>query len=177
MPAPVNSNVMHISAMKYLVLLTTLLLVVGSSFAEIYRWVDEEGQVHFSDQKPDNENFKEVQIEDKVGSYQDISYSTYKPEATKTSSKNEVVMLSASWCGYCKKAETYFKKNKVRYTSYDIEKSSKGKRLPKDLHRVGVHNLAFEAFRELDCDRGFSGAGRTRHHDDRRKIRRKRRWI
>ena len=132
------NDVMHISAMKYLVLLTTLLLVVGSSFAEIYRWVDEEGQVHFSDQKPDNENFKEVQIEDKVGSYQDISYSTYKPEATKTSSKNEVVMLSASWCGYCKKAETYFKKNKVRYTSYDIEKSSKGKRLYKQLGARGV---------------------------------------
>ena len=129
---------MHISVMKYLVLLTTLLLVVGSSFAEIYRWVDEEGQVHFSDQKPDNENFKEAQIEDRVGSYQDISYSTYKPEATKTSSKNEVVMLSASWCGYCKKAETYFKKNKVRYTSYDIERSSKGKRLYKQLGARGV---------------------------------------
>ena len=135
---PLNSNVMHFSAMKYLVLLTTLLLVAGPSFAEIYRWVDEEGQVHFSDQKPISENFNEVQIDDKIGSYQGISYSTYKAEASKTASKNEVVMFSASWCGYCKKAERYFRKNKIQYTNYDIEKSSKGRRLYKQLGARGV---------------------------------------
>ena len=129
---------MHISAMKYLALLTILLIVAGPSFAEIYRWVDEEGQVHFSDEKPNNANFKEVQIDDKISSYQGISYGTYKAETSKTASKYEVIMFSASWCGYCKKAKTYFKKSKIRYTNYDIEKSSKGKRLYKQMGAAGV---------------------------------------
>ena len=129
---------MHISAMKYFVLLATLLIVAGPSYAEIYRWVDKAGQVHFSDQKPINESVEEIQIDDKISSYQDISYSNYKAEASKTTSKSKVVMFSASWCGYCKKAETYFRKNNIQYTNYDIEKNSKGKRLYKQLGARGV---------------------------------------
>ena len=141
--------------MKYLVLLVVLLMVAGPSYAEIYRWVDAEGQVHFSDEKPDNENFNEVQIDDKIGSYQDISYSTYKAGPSKTASKNEVIMFSASWCGYCKKAKTYFKKNKIRYTNYDIEKSSKGKRLYKQLGAKGVPVILIGSKRM----NGFSESG------------------
>ncbi len=129
---------MHISATKYFVLLATLLIVAGPSYAEIYRWVDKAGQVHFSDQKPINESVEEVQIDDKIGSYQDISFSNYKAETSKTTSKNKVVMFSASWCGYCKKAEKYFRKNNIQYTNYDIEKNSKGKRLYKQLGARGV---------------------------------------
>jgi glutaredoxin len=47
-------------------------------------------------------------------------------------------MFSASWCGVCKKARKYFRKNKIRFTEYDIEKSSRGKRLYRDLDATGV---------------------------------------
>ncbi len=33
------------------------------------------------------------------------------------------MIYSTSWCGYCKKAKQYFKKYKIKYTEYDIEKN------------------------------------------------------
>ncbi len=47
-------------------------------------------------------------------------------------------MFSASWCGYCKKAKAYFKENRIRFTEYDIEKNSKGKRLYTQMGATGV---------------------------------------
>ena len=61
--------------MRYLLLLATLLIFTGPSFAEIYKWVDAEGQVHFSDVKPEDEDqaVAEVRIDVEVGSYQAIT--------------------------------------------------------------------------------------------------------
>ena len=42
-------------------------------------------------------------------------------------------MYSASWCGVCKKAKSYFKKNNIPYKVYDVEKSRTGKRAFKRL--------------------------------------------
>ena len=44
-------------------------------------------------------------------------------------SPKKVVMFSTSWCTYCKKAKAYFKKNGIRFTEYDVEKSRKGQKL------------------------------------------------
>ena len=35
--------------------------------------------------------------------------------------KDKIVMYATSWCGYCKKARTYFKDKRIEYTEYDIE--------------------------------------------------------
>ena len=129
---------MHFGAMKYIIILMTLLIVPGHSFAEVYKWVDEEGLVHFSDQKPDNQAVSEVQIETEINSYQSVSYGAIKVDTSKFVHNKKVVMFSASWCGYCKKAKAYFKKNRIRFTEYDIEKSSKGKRLYAQMGATGV---------------------------------------
>ncbi len=121
-----------------LVLLISILSVSVASSTQIYKWVDEEGRVHFSDKKPKNQWFSKVQFESKIISYQRVSFDTSKIDASKFAPNNKVVMFSASWCGYCKKAEAYFKKNNIRYTNYDIEKSPKGKRLYKQLRASGV---------------------------------------
>lgn len=42
-------------------------------------------------------------------------------------------MYCAAWCGICKKANEYFKANNIKYKEYDIDKSSKGKRILKKL--------------------------------------------
>jgi len=47
-------------------------------------------------------------------------------------------MYSAAWCGICKKANEYFKANNIKYKEYDIDKSSKGKRILKKLGAKGV---------------------------------------
>ena len=44
--------------------------------------------------------------------------------------RNEpVVMLSASWCGYCRRARAYFHENKIAHCEYDIETTPEGRRL------------------------------------------------
>ena len=35
-----------------------------------------------------------------------------------------VVMYATSWCPYCAKARTYFKRNGIAYAEHDIEKSA-----------------------------------------------------
>jgi len=122
-----------------LVILFTLLVVPGTSLAEVYKWTDEKGQVHYSDQKPPGQEVESVEI--KINSYESVSYGTVnvdmddKPQKAKS---KKVVMFSASWCGYCKQARNYFRKNRIPFTEYDIEKSAKGERLYKKLGARGV---------------------------------------
>ena len=139
--------------MKNLVLLVSLLIIAMPSSAEIYKWVDEEGQIHFSDKKPENQVVSEIEVETR--SYQSVSYGTSKVDTSNIAPRTKVVILSASWCGSCKKAKKYFKKNRIRYTDYDIEKSSKGKRLYKQLGATGVPVIMVGKKRM----NGFSEAG------------------
>lgn len=38
-----------------------------------------------------------------------------------------VVMLSASWCGYCRRARAWFKAEGIDYCEYDVETSAEGR--------------------------------------------------
>lgn len=123
-------------AMKNLVLLFSLLIIAIPSSAEIYKWVDEEGQIHFSDKKPENLPSTEIEVE--ISTYQSVSYGISVVDTSKVAAGSKVVIFSARWCGICKTAKQYFKKNKIRYKDYDIERNSKGKRLYKQLGAKGV---------------------------------------
>ena len=109
--------------------------------AEVYTWTDENGVVHFSDQKPEDREVK--QLEFPVSTYEGVSYTTVvEPQVPDRSDdgarRKRVVMFSASWCGVCKKARKYFRRQGIPFTEYDIEKSSKGKRLYENLDATGV---------------------------------------
>ena len=108
--------------MKIILLLFGLLLVSQAAYCEIYRWVDESGNVHFGDRKPQNIQTEEVKL--KINTYTSVSYDTSIFEAT----PDKVIMYSTSWCGYCKKARKYFEANSIPYTEYDIEKNRSAKR-------------------------------------------------
>lgn len=114
------------------------LLCCQLSHAEIYQWVDENGKRHFSDRKPANAAGVKT-LKPTLNSYQNTRYSkapnsqSIKPQNTKP-----VVMYSASWCGYCRKARNYFKKNKIDFVEYDVETSPKGKADYKRLKATGV---------------------------------------
>ena len=127
---------MQYRGMKNFLLAVTLLIIAIPSSAEIYKWVDEDGQIHFSDQKPENHVVTEIEVE--IGSYQSVSYDAFEVDRSISAAGAKVVILSASWCGSCKKAKKYFRKNRIRYTDYDIEKSSRGKRLFEKMGATGV---------------------------------------
>ncbi len=122
---------MHFKAMIQILLWALLLVIAESSTAEIYKWVDDQGKVHFSDKKPGNQDAERLEV--RVNTYKSVSYNTSIFDTGKN-----VVMYSASWCGSCKKARKYFQKERIPFTEYDIEKDSKGKRQYKKLGARGV---------------------------------------
>ena len=50
----------------------TMFLVSSVSYAEIYKWVDNEGKVYYSDEKPKNKHAEEIKIE--VNTYSNVTF-------------------------------------------------------------------------------------------------------
>ncbi|MCR8922003.1 glutaredoxin family protein [Dasania sp. GY-MA-18] len=118
--------------MHYLILLLALLLT-HSSHAEIYKWTDEQGRVHFSDSKDTQQPVETVTL--KINSYQHVSFESL---GQANSNSRNVIMYSAAWCGYCKKAKQYFKAQGIAFTELDIDKNPRAKREYKALGAKGV---------------------------------------
>ena len=105
------------------VLLMSLLSVNIMASAEIYRWTDEQGKIHFTDSPPAGKQVEEVEV--KTNTYSAVEIT---PLIERLGRKNKVVMYTAAWCGICKKAKKHFHKNSIGYVAYDVEKSRTGKR-------------------------------------------------
>lgn len=110
-------------SMKQLVYI--LILVPLFSFAEIYKWKDASGRVHYGDSPSAKENAEQIVLDD--NSYEHVTYDD--GAAYDRGSTQRVVMYSTSWCGYCKKARKYFQQEKINYVEYDIEKDERARRL------------------------------------------------
>ncbi len=116
--------------MNRLIAATLLLTCMGSVTAQgIYRWVDNNGVTHFGDAPP-SPKAERIQLDvlNTVGSQTEVAEPSTQQQAPATKQQPQITMYSAEWCGVCKKAQAYFKKNNIQYTDYDVEKSSKGKR-------------------------------------------------
>lgn len=50
----------------------------------------------------------------------------------------DVVLYATEWCGYCKMTRAFFAANDIRYTEYDIEKSSEAYKAHRQLGGNGV---------------------------------------
>ena len=92
--------------------------------AEIYKWTDESGRVHFGDKPKDKDQAE--QLSPKINSYESVSYESFTPAQGATSQR--VIMYSAAWCGYCKQARQYFRRNGISFVEYDIEKNQNARR-------------------------------------------------
>ena len=124
--------------MKQLLFSIVLFLGLSSGPASagggIYKWVDDNGNVHFSDKPPSEGKASEVKI--RINSYTSprITVSPFANQTDKAADSKQVVLYSTRWCGYCKKARNYFQKNNIASTEYDVETTEKGKR---DYHALG----------------------------------------
>jgi glutaredoxin len=99
----------------------------------IHQWRDASGQMHFGDRPP-------ADIESTVVKVRTNVYTSPSIEALSKAlmPATQVVMYSASWCGYCKKARNYFKSNSIAFSEYDIETSEQGQR---DYQRLGASGV------------------------------------
>ena len=61
-------------------------------------------------------------------SYQSTVSAIYCDEDASTP-KPDIIMLSTSWCPYCKQARRYFTNNDMKYCEYDIERSTIGNQI------------------------------------------------
>lgn len=130
---------------RYLLTGLCLLCLAASTqgLAQLYKWTDENGKVHYGDSPPQGARLQE--ITGKVSSYTSVSVEAFRYEPPSGASETapgakagNVVMYSTSWCGYCKKAAAHFRKNKIPYTEHDIEKSEKAAREYRKLKGRGV---------------------------------------
>ena len=117
--------------MLYRTFILLILLALQPATAELYRWTDENGKVHYSDRPARDQASEEVKT--RISTYESVSYSNSDLGASK-----EVILYSASWCGHCKKAKRYFEANGIAYKEYDVEKSQKGKADYRKLNAKGV---------------------------------------
>ena len=97
----------------------------GLTLGDIYKWIDESGNVHYGDKLPGNA--QPVNIGGEVNTVDKQTYDFLPERVQEPAASPSVVMYATSWCGYCRKAREYFKNKGIAYTEYDIEKNPSAK--------------------------------------------------
>lgn len=134
-----------------------LLLCVlhAAAHADVYRWTDADGRVHFGDKPPRDAATEQVQI--RINTYE--SPQVVRPpsddEPAQATAAKRVVMYSAAWCGVCKRAAAYFRAKRIPFTEYDVERSAKGQA---DFKRLGGRGVPVILVGKARMN-GFSEAG------------------
>ena len=149
--------------MKWMIhLLLTVLLAASTTAhaASFYKWKDANGQWHFSDQLPAGVDAERGSVDASapppgVSRGNATGASVEEPPQRRS---QRVVMYSTAWCGYCKKARAFFRKNRIFFSEYDIEKSAKAKR-DHERHGGGGVPLILVGKKKV---RGFDQATLTR---------------
>lgn len=142
--------------MKHITVLLLLTLICSPLQAEVYKWVDDQGKIHFSDKEPKSSSASKLEL--KINTYSSPTYS----ESSSREGNKKVVMYSTEWCGYCKKARLYFKNNNINYKEYDIERSAKANKEHKRLGATGVP-LILVGKKKMN---GFSETGFNRIYEN-----------
>jgi len=152
-------------------ILSQLPLLLSLSFgasvsAEVYRWTDSDGKLHFSDHPPQKDDVKAVNVE--LSPTTKLSVPTASTEDGVTGEalhnvKKKVVMYATSWCQYCEKARKYFRKNKIHYVEYDVEKQPKRM---KEFKRRGGTGFPLILIGKKHKMHGFSASGFERRYGD-----------
>ena len=119
--------------------------------AEVYKWVDENGVIHFKDTPPldvtpstkiekipiydyDSQDVQNPGQENENKDVNSKSTSTIS-EKSKYRKTPRVELYTTSWCHFCKKARDFFHSRGIPFSEYDIDKdkaaASRKKRLDK----------------------------------------------
>jgi glutaredoxin len=139
------------------------LVISAPGYAQLYKWVDDDGNVHYGDSPPEDARLEKLVGE--VSSYTSVRIQEYDFNTNKTTQGNDlkhVVMFMTSWCEYCRKAASHFRRNGIPFTEYDIEKSAYAAREYRKLDGRGVPvilvgNRRMDGFRAETFDKVYSG--------------------
>lgn len=151
---------------RLILIASTLMLCSFAVNGGIYKWVDEQGKVHFTDSPPDDIKTDEVEL--KMNTYTSVET---KPLIERLGKKDKVVMYTATWCHTCKIAKQYFQKNNIPYVSYDVDKSRIGKMdfkllRGKSVPIIIIGNKWMSGFSASKFDRIYEDQMKQRESDD-----------
>lgn len=124
----------------FLVSLSLVVQVSGVAYGEIYKWVDNNGVVHFGDVPPQRagtsskieslavtprkdpeSQMTPVKKEKSQAMKRPAKQSPSQEEAAPVVAEEQVEMFATSWCGYCRKAREFFQSRGIPFVEYDIE--------------------------------------------------------
>ena len=104
--------------------LMALVLLPSALVADMYKWVDENGKVHYSDSSPPGKKAKKLDLKINSISGPPVVYSVGNDTAATSTSK--VKLYTTTWCGYCKKAKAYLQARGTPFQEVDVERSAQG---------------------------------------------------
>jgi glutaredoxin-like YruB-family protein len=127
---------------KFLLVFIVVLLSCGIAWADLYKWEDENGVVHYTDTPPgDVSEWEEVGVEtpteeNRQNENDEPQRPAYDPQAihellkelndetedVEADTAPSVELYTTSWCPYCKKAKAFFRSKGIAFTEYNIEK-------------------------------------------------------
>ncbi|MDX1802466.1 MAG: glutaredoxin family protein [Alcanivorax sp.] len=117
-------------------ILMLLLWLAGGAQADIYKWTDSHGRVHFGDKPRQQDQAKKVRL--KVNTYKSVSYQSLGKPLPGHDNNRRLLMYSTSWCGYCEKARRYFKAHHIPFDDYDIEHNEWARQQYQSMGATGV---------------------------------------
>ena len=104
--------------------------------AEVYKWTDSTGKVHYSDKPPAEAKKQEVRIEAQSfggpprteGWARDVLRTRAAGAEKPAAGSAGLTMYATSWCGYCRRARAYLAEKGIAYREVDIEASEANRR-------------------------------------------------
>jgi glutaredoxin len=149
-----------------LVLSAFLIYFPFASGAEMYKWVDDKGEMHISDSPPPAAKSPgdiKVYKDSKEDSLDTAPAPARKKEESRpsyeTKKRADVVLYTTSWCPYCRKARDYLRSRGIDFVEYDIEKDKEAATRKKQLDNRGGVPFAIINGRSI---RGFSASAYDR---------------
>ena len=124
--------------------------------ADVFKWVDENGQVHYGD-RPGHGAAPPAPLQlDRAN----IAAPYTAPDVA----ANEVQLYSTRWCAICKRAKAFLDRRGVAYREFDIESDPAAYRVFKRLGGRGVPLLVIgsrrlQGFDQSRLERALAAAG------------------
>lgn len=108
-----------------------LVFVCSSTLAGVYKWTDDNGQVHFGDSPPQPEKSDEVTVT--VNTYTSVSY-----DESTFDTQGRLIFYTKDDCGFCKEARRYMNANGISYDERNLDHSRTARIQHKRLKAHGV---------------------------------------
>ncbi len=127
---------------RWMIALAAAMALALSASAQVHKWTDPSGKVHYGDRPPDDTKSEQLKMD--VRSYDgpvqvsDWAAIIRKKSASRAAVSQGITMYTTSRCVHCKRARAYFAQKGIRYTEVDVEASEDNRKEFKELGGGGV---------------------------------------